>query len=46
MNQENNIELINNWVLWSHDIHDIHWNIESYTNLCTINTVSDFSRTK
>ena len=32
------------WVLWSHELHDNNWTLESYTNIYEFNTIGDFWR--
>lgn len=39
-----NIKLKSKYILWSHDISERNWSIESYKKLCTIETVSEFWR--
>jgi hypothetical protein len=44
INDGQNIILPHLLTLWSHDIYDKNWNIDSYKQLCKIRTVSDFWR--
>ena len=42
MSDGSDIKLPNKYVLWSHETNTTDWNMESYTKLCSIETVSDF----
>lgn len=34
--------LVNNWVMWFHRVDDERWDLNSYTELCTISDLEDF----
>jgi hypothetical protein len=38
------IKLGSKYILWSHDISERNWSIDSYKKICTIETVSEFWR--
>lgn len=38
----NEIKLSNNYILWTHSIHNNDWSLASYSKLCEINNVSSF----
>lgn len=36
------IELNTSWVLWSHDLYNNNWNLDSYKKIFEFNTINDF----
>jgi hypothetical protein len=41
---EESIKLNNIWVLWSHDLHNNNWDIDSFNKIYEFNTINDFWR--